>query len=226
MNEALISTCEVVKEYSNGPIVRALDQVSIEIPKGQFVAISGPSGSGKSTLLNIIGGMDFPTTGEVVVDDVEVNAISGDALADFRRQKIGFIFQLFHLLPGLSAHENVMLPLIPYRRTLAFDLGSRAHDLLETVGLLDRVDHRPGELSGGELQRVAIARALVNGPKIILADEPTGNLDSKSGAGIVSLLRRINDDLNVTILLVTHDASLARRADYVLNLKDGRIVDQ
>ncbi len=225
MGEVLIETHDLVKEYANGSVIRALDDVSLAVRTGELVAIAGPSGSGKSTLLNVIGTLDRPTSGRIMVDGMDLSTLSGDNLAAFRREEIGFIFQLFNLFPALSALENVMLPLIPYRHSLPFDLDARAREILETVGLRDRLDNRPGELSGGEQQRVAIARALINQPKIVLADEPTGNLDSKSGANIVSLIRRLNLDLGVTILLVTHDAAIARLADRVLSLADGRLLD-
>jgi ABC-type lipoprotein export system ATPase subunit len=221
----MIKTSDLVKEYTKGAIVRALDCVSLEIPGGQFVAITGPSGSGKTTLLNLIGTLDLQTSGKLVVDDVEPAALSGDELARFRRTRIGFVFQLFNLFPNLTALENVMLPLVPYQKEFTFDLRSRACEMLEKVGIQDRNSHLPGELSGGEQQRVAIARALINQPKIILADEPTGNLDTESGSRVVDILRWLNLDLKVTILVVTHDQAVARMTDRVLSLVDGRMAD-
>lgn len=192
----------------------------------QFLAITGPSGSGKSTLLNLIGTLDKPSEGKVTVCGVDIKTLSGNDLADFRRQYIGFIFQLFHLLPTLTALENVMLPLLPYRQELEVDLARHAEGLLETVGLVDRLQHLPGQLSGGEQQRVAIARALVNRPKLILADEPTGNLDSKSSKKILHLLRHLNQSLGLTVILVTHDSKLAKEySDDRLHLKDGQLVN-
>ncbi|MCL7455445.1 MAG: ABC transporter ATP-binding protein, partial [Anaerolineae bacterium] len=213
----------LTKVYGDGAEARALDGVSLEVGDGEFLAITGPSGSGKTTLLNLIGTLDHPTSGRVVVDGADVNTLRGDALADFRRQKIGFIFQLFNLVPMLTALENVMLPLLPYRRGLSFNLKERAQELLEVVGLGERLHHLPGQLSGGEQQRVAIARALVNHPKVILADEPTGNVDSKAGQEIVDLLRRLNRELGLTVVLVTHDAALASQADRMVALRDGRL---
>lgn len=220
----MITTENLTKIYTDGAPVRALDDVTLEIAAGEFVAITGPSGSGKSTLLNLIGTLDRPTSGRVVVDGVDVGTLRGNALADFRRERIGFVFQMFHLVPTLTALENVMLPLVPYRRGLKFRLEERARELLETVGLGDRLHHLPGQLSGGEQQRVAIARALINTPKVILADEPTGNLDSQAGAEIVALLRQLNRERGVTVLVATHNEAVAQAADRILRLRDGRIV--
>jgi ABC-type lipoprotein export system ATPase subunit len=223
MQDLIVTTENLTKVYGDGAEARALDGVSLEVGDGEFLAITGPSGSGKTTLLNLIGTLDHPTSGRVVVDGADVNTLRGDALADFRRQKIGFIFQLFNLVPMLTALENVMLPLLPYRRGLSFNLKERAQELLEVVGLGERLHHLPGQLSGGEQQRVAIARALVNHPKVILADEPTGNVDSKAGQEIVGLLRRLNRELGLTVVLVTHDAALATQADRMVALRDGRL---
>jgi len=220
----MIVTENLTKIYTDGAPVRALDGVTLEIGAGEFVAITGPSGSGKSTLLNLIGTLDRPTSGRVVVDGVDVGTLRGNALADFRRERIGFVFQMFHLVPTLTALENVMLPLIPYRRGLKFRLEERAQELLEAVGLGDRLHHLPGQLSGGEQQRVAIARALINTPKVILADEPTGNLDSRAGAEIVALLRQLNRERGVTVLVATHNEAVAQAADRILRLRDGRVV--
>ncbi len=213
------------KTYVDGAPVRALEEASFAIARGEFVAILGPSGSGKSTLLNLIGTLDRPTSGRVVVDGVDVSALRGDTLADFRREKIGFIFQLFNLVPALTALENVMLPLIPYRRRLKFNLDTRARELLEILGLGQRLHHLPGQLSGGEQQRVAIARALINQPKLILADELTGNLDTKTGEETMQLLHQLNREQNITIMLVTHDAAVASHASRVMHVQDGRILD-
>jgi ABC-type lipoprotein export system ATPase subunit len=223
MEDLIVTTENLTKVYGDGAEARALDGVSLKVGDGEFLAITGPSGSGKTTLLNLIGTLDRPTSGRVVVDGADVNTLRGDALADFRRQKIGFIFQLFNLVPMLTALENVMLPLLPYRRGLSFNLKERAQELLEVVGLGERLHHLPGQLSGGEQQRVAIARALVNHPKVILADEPTGNVDSKAGQEIVDLLRRLNRELGLTVVLVTHDAALATQADRMVALRDGRL---
>lgn len=223
MEDLIVTTENLTKVYGDGAEARALDGVSLEVGDGEFLAITGPSGSGKTTLLNLIGTLDHPTSGRVVVDGADVNTLRGDALADFRRQKIGFIFQLFNLVPMLTALENVMLPLLPYRRGLSFNLKERAQELLEVVGLGERLHHLPGQLSGGEQQRVAIARALVNHPRLILADEPTGNVDSKVGQEIVDLLRRLNRELGLTVVLVTHDVALAAQADRMVALRDGRL---
>lgn len=220
----MIVTEDLTKVYGDGVMVRALSGVNLEVACGEFLIVTGPSGSGKSTLLNLIGTLEEPTAGRVWVDGMEVSTLRGNLLADFRREHIGFIFQLFNLVPVFSALENVMLPLIPYRRQCAFDLRARAHELLEVVGLEKRAHHLPAQLSGGEQQRVAIARALVNEPDIVLADEPTGNLDSWTGAEIVALLRRLNEVREVTTVLATHDTTIAHEADRVVRLKDGSLV--
>jgi ABC-type lipoprotein export system ATPase subunit len=222
----IIQTEALTKEYGDGTSVRALDDISISIASGEFVAIRGPSGSGKSTLLNLIGTLDNPTSGRVVVDGVDVGTLKGDALADFRRAKIGFVFQLFNLVPTLNALENIMLPLLPYQRGLGFKLEARARELLTRMGLEERLHHLPGQLSGGEQQRVAIARALINSPSLILADEPTGNLDTKIGEEIVRLLRQLNQEQGLTLVLVTHDATVASQADRIIHLQDGRLLDE
>jgi putative ABC transport system ATP-binding protein len=202
--------------------VQALRGVNLEVPHGQFVALVGPSGSGKSTFLNLVGGLDRPTEGELWVDGVELSASKEKALTEHRRRCVGFVFQSFNLLPRLTALENVALPLmfvgVPER-----ERQDRARDLLVRVGLEDRLAHQPTQLSGGEQQRVAIARALVTRPAIILADEPTGNVDSATGREIMGLLRRLNRDQGVTLLLVTHDTEAASFADVVVNLRDGQI---
>ena len=223
-DKAMVVTKGLTKVYGDGASVRALDGVSLRVDSGEFLAVCGPSGSGKTTLLNLIGTLDRPTSGEVWVNGVNVARLKGDALADFRRENIGFVFQLFHLVPWLTALENVMLPLLPYRRGLGFDLEDRARGLLEEMGLGGRLEHLPGELSGGEQQRVAIARALVNRPRLVLADEPTGNLDSASGSEVMELLRRSNESHGVTVVLVTHDERVAGYADRVIHLQDGKIV--
>jgi putative ABC transport system ATP-binding protein len=202
--------------------VEALRGVNLEVAKGQFVALVGPSGSGKSTFLNLVGGLDRPTGGQLWVNGVELSASKEKALTEHRRSRVGFVFQSFNLLPRLTARENVALPLmfvsVPEQERLA-----RAQELLLQVGLADRLDHRPTQLSGGEQQRVAIARALVGRPAIILADEPTGNIDSTTGSEIMALLRRLNRDQGVTLVLVTHDPEAASFADRVIQLRDGQI---
>jgi len=200
-----------------------LHPLTLDIAKGQFVAIVGPSGSGKSTLLGLIAGLDAPTTGTVSIDRVDITRLSEDDLARLRGEKIGFVFQFFHLIPSLTAYENVAVPM---EIAGARDGRQRASALLEEVGLTDRAHHYPSQLSGGEQQRVALARALANDPPIVLADEPTGNLDTANGRHIMELLRSIHDQRGTTIVLVTHDAELASIADDRLLLRDGRVVER
>ena len=204
--------------------VEALRGINLEIPRGQFVALVGPSGSGKSTFLNLVGGLDRPTDGELWIDGVELGASKEKVLTEHRRQRVGFVFQSFNLLPRLTALENVALPLI-FVGVAERERLARARELLAQVGLGERIDHRPTQLSGGEQQRVAIARALVGRPAIILADEPTGNLDSVTGQEIMALLRELNRDKGVTLLLVTHDPEAAAFAGRVIRMRDGRIED-
>ena len=208
----------------SNPIVRALRDIDLTIPRAQFVSIVGPSGSGKSTLLHLIGGLDQPTTGEVRIGDQHLASLDDDALTILRRRQIGFVFQAFNLLPILSAVENVALPLqfdgVSEARAL-----DRAAGALELVGLADRRQHFPAELSGGEQQRVAIARAIINDPLILLADEPTGNLDSAAGDAITSMLRGFTTERGQTIVMVTHDPRHAAIADRTITLRDGRIVE-
>jgi putative ABC transport system ATP-binding protein len=198
-----------------------LSDVSIEIPSGEFVALTGASGSGKSTLLGLIAGLDAPTSGAIEIDGEEITSMSEDALADIRSRKIGFVFQSFHLIPSLTAFENVLIPL---EILGADDAYGRAESLLADVGLTNRGHHYPSELSGGEQQRVAIARAFANSPRILLADEPTGNLDSKNGKHVLELMTDLRRQNNVTLVLVTHDAELARQADRQIVLRDGMVV--
>lgn len=198
-----------------------LSDINIEIPDGQFVALTGASGSGKSTLLGLIAGLDAPTLGEIFIDGDEITSMSEDRLADIRSSKIGFVFQSFHLIPSLTAYENIIIPMeirgIPHAK-------ERATQLLEDVGLTDRGHHYPSELSGGEQQRVAIARAFSNEPTILLADEPTGNLDSKNGHHIFELMTDLHRRNNVTLVLVTHDAELAGLAQRQVILRDGEVI--
>ncbi len=213
------------KVYKGGETraVVGLDDVNLTIEKGEFVAVVGPSGSGKSTLLNLIGGIDRPTDGKLLVDGVDLDSLSGDALADFRRETVGLIFQLFNLVPVLSALENVKLPLIPYPPK-GFNLDKQARSLLEQVGLEKRLSHLPSQLSGGEQQRVAVARALINNPELLLADEPTGNLDSHAGGELLDLFADLHQELGMTIIMVTHDPDIAARAQRIIELRDGRLV--
>ena len=199
-----------------------LHPLTTEIPRGQFVAIVGPSGSGKSTLLGLIAGLDSPTSGSVLIDGIDITRLDEDSLAKLRGEKIGFVFQFFHLIPSLTAHENVAVPM---EIAGSADAGSRARALLEEVGLTGRAHHYPSQLSGGEQQRVALARALANDPPIVLADEPTGNLDSTNGRHIMDLLRTIHRTRGTTVVLVTHDAELAGQADARIVLRDGRVVE-
>ncbi|MCB0076262.1 MAG: ABC transporter ATP-binding protein [Anaerolineales bacterium] len=219
----MIHTNDLTKEYRSGTTVRAVDALSFDVAEGELLSIVGPSGSGKSTLLNLLGTLDHPTSGQIEIDGENVGKLRGNRLADFRRQHIGFVFQLFNLIPVLTALENVTIPLVPYRRKSSFNLEERGKALLDEVGLGHRLDHRPGQLSGGEQQRVAIARALLNRPKLILADEPTGNLDTTTGATIMALLRRLNREQGLTIVMVTHDPQVAAQADRTLRMQDGRI---
>jgi putative ABC transport system ATP-binding protein len=223
MAQPVITLENVEKTYQVGPVpVRALDGVSLEVARGDYVAIMGPSGSGKSTLMNLIGCLDRPTRGKYLLNAREIGGLDDDALAGIRNSEIGFIFQTFNLLPRASALENVALPLV-YSGVPHEERQRRAGEALRAVGLADRMHHRPNEMSGGQRQRVAIARALVNRPSILLADEPTGNLDSRTGDEIMSLVDRLQQQGN-TILLVTHEPSLAERAARVLRLHDGRVV--
>ena len=198
-----------------------LDDVSFQIPGGQFVAVTGASGSGKSTLLGLIAGLDAPTTGDIIVDGDKITTMGEDALARIRSEKIGFIFQSFHLIPSLTAFENVLIPM----EILGVDnVRARAERLLEAVDLMNRGHHYPSELSGGEQQRIAIARAFANRPKILLADEPTGNLDPKNGQHIFDLMKYLHQLTDVTLVLVTHDAHLAAQAQRQIILADGRVI--
>ncbi len=220
---AVIEIKDVKKIYQMGDVeVPALSGVSLEIEQGEMVAITGPSGSGKSTLMNIIGCLDSPTSGEYELDGVDVSRMSDDEQAGIRNQKIGFVFQQFNLLPRTSAIDQVELPMV-YAGTR--DRRERAMQALESVGLGDRIYHRPSELSGGQQQRVAIARALVTNPSIILADEPTGNLDSKSGAEIMSIFKTLNAEQDLTVVVVTHDPTVAAQAHRAIHMRDGQVVD-
>ncbi len=219
---SMIEVKDIYKRYEKeGSVVHALDGVSLTIEPGEFVAIHGPSGSGKSTLLNVLGLLDQADDGMYRLDGRDVSTFSADELAAYRNLKIGFVFQSFHLLPKTPAIENVELPLIYSDRS---DLSGLAMKALDKVGLADRASHGPGELSGGQQQRVAIARALVNEPDLILADEPTGNLDSSSGLAIMAILQELNAD-GVTVVLITHDAELARMASRRVEIVDGRITN-
>jgi putative ABC transport system ATP-binding protein len=218
----LVSASDVTRVYGEGAAeVRALDGVTVGFPAGRFTAVMGPSGSGKSTLMHLLAGLDRPTTGSVVVAGVELTGLDDKALTTLRRDKVGFIFQSFNLLPVLDARENIVLPLSIAGRKPDEEWIDR---LIDTVGLRDRLDHRPSELSGGQQQRVAVARALATRPAVVFADEPTGNLDSKSSTEVLDLLRRSVDDFGQTVIMVTHDARAASYADRILLLGDGKVV--
>ena len=220
---AVIELKDIMKTYQMGDsIVHALDHVNLEIGVGEFTSIMGPSGSGKSTLMNVIGCLDRPTSGQYFLDGKEIGGYDDDELAVTRNQKIGFVFQNFNLLPRLSALVNVALPLV-YAGVPEGERLERARETLAAVGLGDRVDHRPNEMSGGQRQRVAIARALINNPAIIMADEPTGNLDSKSSYEIMDIFRQLND-AGKTIVMVTHEPDIAERTKRIIHMVDGKIV--
>ena len=222
----MIELDNVSRNYETGStVVRALRGLSLEIEDGEFVAVVGPSGSGKSTLMNVIGALDVPDEGKVSLDGIELRDQSESELADVRGKKVGFVFQTFNIIPTLTALENVELPMI-FQKTTRKEREELAKDLLKQVGLEERASHYPSELSGGERQRVAIARALVNDPEIILADEPTGNLDSKTGAQIMEMLKKLNEEQGVTIILVTHNPRDAGYANRRVHMIDGQIKDK
>jgi putative ABC transport system ATP-binding protein len=224
MSDALLSARELRREYHmGGELVRAVRGVSLDVAGGDYVAIVGPSGCGKSTMLNLLGGIDRPDSGSVTIDGQRIDAMSDREATRFRLLHIGFVFQRFYLMPALTAMENVELPMAEAKKPAA-ERRRRARDLLAYVGLGARRDHRPSQLSGGEQQRVAIARALANQPRILLADEPTGELDAKTGAEMIELLAQVNRD-GTTILVVTHDENLALAARRVVHMRDGVIVD-
>lgn len=223
MSDWVIETKNLKKIYQMGEIeVRALDGVDIQIERGSVVSIMGPSGSGKSTLMNLLGCLDRPSEGEYILDGEKVAKMKDDQLADVRNRKVGFVFQSFNLLSRQSALSNVELPL--RYAGASKNRRQKAIEALTAVGLGDRVDHRPTELSGGQQQRVAIARALINDPAIIMADEPTGNLDSKSGEEIMQLILSLNKTLKTTIIIVTHDAHVAKQTQRIIRLKDGKVI--
>jgi len=222
MEKPLITIKEIGRKYVIGSeVIHALKSVSLDINKGEFVALMGPSGSGKSTLMNILGCLDTPSSGTYILNGTNVSHMSDDALAEVRNQEIGFVFQTFNLLPRSTSLDNVALPLI-YAGTSKKDRDARAAQALENVGLGNRMDHKPNELSGGQRQRVAVARALINNPSIILADEPTGNLDTKTSVEIMGLLEEIHSKGN-TIILVTHEEDIAQHAHRIVRMRDGLI---
>jgi len=218
---SILEARSVRKQYKLGQVtVDALAGVDFAVQKGEFVAIMGPSGSGKSTLLQLLGGLDQPTDGEITIADKKLSMLGDDAITLVRRRNVGFIFQFYNLVPTLSAEENISLPLIIDGKKIE-EHQDRVDELLRVVGMMDRRDHKPDQLSGGQQQRVAIARAFVSNPSIVLADEPTGNLDSKNGEEILKLLRHSCDELSQTIIMVTHDPKAASYADRIVFLKDG-----
>ncbi len=222
---SLMRTVDLTREYRRGPhTIRALDGLNLSIGRGEFLCLSGPSGSGKSTCLNLIGGLDRPTRGRIVVEGRELTQLDENELAAYRRQHVGFVFQVFYLIPTMTALENVEFPLI-FARVGARRRRAKAERLLEQVGLAERMDHRPTELSGGEQQRVAIARSLVNDPALLLADEPTGNLDSRTGGEVMELLARMNEEQGLTVLVASHDPAVVAFAHRVVRLLDGRLVE-
>ena len=228
MNDNFLFTRDVSKIYkNNGKEVRAVDGVSIELKKGASAAIVGPSGAGKSTLLHILGGLDKPTSGHVLLDDIDIYKLPDKGRACIRNKRIGFVFQFYNLLPEFTALENVMMPGLIERQSVRASerqsIRERAMDALKAVGLVDRMKHKPGELSGGESQRVAIARAIINEPEILLCDEPTGNLDSKTSESIYELLFGLQSKIGLTLVIVTHDERLSLKTDGMIRLKDGKL---
>ena len=223
MEEYVISTENLTEEYLLGKVVvPALRGVDLKIKRGEFAVIMGPSGSGKSTLLNLLGGLQKPTGGKVFINGVDLSTLNENQLAIFRRKNVGFVFQAYNLIPTLTAIENVELPMIFYNIPTN-ERKKRAEALLASLGLGDRLHHRPSELSGGEQQRVSIARALANNPEIILADEPTGNLDTKTGGKIMEEMVKVNREFGKTIVMVTHDPEVAHLGDRIIHIRDGKI---
>jgi len=223
MEEYVIITENLTEEYLLGKVVvPALRGVNLKIKRGEFAVIMGPSGSGKSTLLNLLGGLQKPTGGRVLINGVDLSTLNENQLAIFRRKNVGFVFQAYNLIPTLTAIENVELPMIFYNIP-PNERKRRAEKLLHSLGLGDRLHHRPSELSGGEQQRVSIARALANNPEIILADEPTGNLDTKTGRRIMEEIVKVNRDFGKTIVMVTHDPEVAHFGDRIIHIRDGKI---
>ncbi|MDH7567732.1 MAG: ABC transporter ATP-binding protein [Clostridiales bacterium] len=223
-NHIIIEGRNITKEYRMGDtVIRVLKDISLQIAQGEFVSIMGPSGSGKSTLLYILGGLDSPTGGSVFISGEDISKFDDYKKSIMRRRSIGFVFQFYNLIPNLNVEENILLPILLDGKNVR-DYKKQMNDILEIVGLADRRKHTPRELSGGQQQRVAIARALISSPEIIFADEPTGNLDSKTGAEIMKLLQEINRESNKTIIMVTHSADAAEYSNRIINVKDGAII--
>jgi putative ABC transport system ATP-binding protein len=218
----IVAVNQLTKTLGN---LKVIDSISFSIEKGEFLAIQGPSGSGKTTLLGLLAGLEKADEGNIVVADKDLTSMTEDELAIFRRYNVGFVFQSFNLIPTLNVVENIALPLFP-EHVSRKDMFERAGKVVKAVGLTERLDHYPNELSGGEQQRVAIARSLINEPKIIFADEPTGNLDSKTGQMIIELLRKLNSDRGQTMVLVTHDDTIANESDRIIRILDGRIANE
>jgi putative ABC transport system ATP-binding protein len=221
---AIIETIHLKKIYTQGPVpINAVNDVNLKIEKGEFTAVVGPSGSGKTTLLNIIGGLDKPTKGRVLIDGKDITEMSENKLIDFRLHNIGFVFQAYNLVPVLTAMENVSFVML-LQKTPKKEMNKRALDLLKEVGLEDRINNRPSQLSGGQQQRVAVARALASRPKFVLADEPTANLDSVSTGNLLDIMSKLNKEEDVTFIFSTHDARVIERARRVITLEDGKVV--
>lgn len=217
----ILETQNLCKTYGKGDVmVRALDNVSFSVEKGEFVAIVGPSGSGKSTLLHILGGVDTATSGSVIIDKTDISTLDETALAIFRRRQIGLIYQFYNLIPILTVEENLTLPLLLDGRKPD---QAKVNNIIQKLGLSNRMNHLPNQLSGGQQQRVAIGRSLINNPALLLADEPTGNLDSENSREIISLLRNFNKEFNQTVIMITHDERIALSADRIIAIEDGRI---
>ena len=222
---SIISVSDLTKVYHMGDVeVRALNGVSLSIEAGEFVSVIGPSGSGKSTFMHIVGCLDRPTSGQYILDNQDVSTLSGDALAAVRNKRIGFVFQGFNLLARTSALDNVELPLLYRSGIRASERHRRAHEMLETVGLTDRRDHHPNQMSGGQQQRVAIARSLINRPSIVLADEPTGNLDSRTSTEIMDIFQRLNREQGITVILITHERDISEYGRRIIRFRDGIVV--